>query len=105
MFIILTLAVSIAIAGAAGPPGPKGTPSRLSAYEGKLFAGTQGPEFKEYDLALRKHLVKRIHKRFGIELDPKTYSGFDLLEIEALIRLKRSDEPLDFFLKLFPKSP
>lgn len=105
IYIILTLAMSIAIVGAAGHPSAKGTPPRLSAYEGKLFNGLQDPEFKDYDLALRNHLVRRIHKRFGIGLDPKTYSGFDLLEIEALIRVKKSDEPLDLFLKLFPKTP
>jgi hypothetical protein len=44
-------------------------------------------------------------KRFGITLDPKTYSGFDLLEIESLFRCKKSDEPFDMFLKKLPKGP
>ena len=32
-------------------------------------------------------------KEFGIALDPKKYSGFDLLEIEALFKCKKSNEP------------
>lgn len=82
-----------------------GLPSQFWAYGGKLFAGFQDPEFTNYDIALRNYLAKRINKRFGITLDPKTYSGFDLLEIEALIKCKKSDEPVDIFLKMFPKIP
>jgi len=103
IILILTLVCPIAMAGPA-PSGPKEMTSRIYAYEGKLFAGPQDPEYKDYDLALRNHLTRRIHKRFGIELDPKTYSGFDLLEIEALIKLKKSNEPLHLFLKMFPRT-
>ena len=48
-------------------------------------------------------MVKRIHQHFGITLDPKTYSGFDLLEIEALLKCKKPEEPADVILKKFPK--
>ena len=104
IILILALACTIAMAGPA-PSGPKEMASRIYAYEGTLFTGPQDPEYKDYDLALRNHLIRRIHKRFGIELDPKTYSGFDLLEIESLIRFKKSNEPLDPFLRMFPKTP
>lgn len=103
IILILALACSIAMAGPA-PSGPKEMASRIYAYEGTLFTGPQDPEYKDYDLALRNHLTRRIHKRFGIELDPKTYSGFDLLEIEALIKFKKSNEPLHLFLKMFPRT-
>lgn len=103
IILILTLVCSIAMAGPV-PSGPKEMASRIYAYEGTLFTGPQDPEYKDYDLALRNHLTRRIHKRFGIELDPKTYSGFDLLEIEALIKFKKSNEPLHLFLKMFPKT-
>ncbi|MDI7258933.1 MAG: hypothetical protein QME90_03320 [Thermodesulfobacteriota bacterium] len=79
-------------------------PSERSVFDGKLFTGTQDPEFKNYDLNLRNYLARRIQKRFGVELDPRAYSGFDLLEIEALIKCKKSDEPFDLFLKMFPKT-
>ena len=104
-YFVLTLLMFITIAGIPALSGAKEMTSRLSGYEGKLFTGPQDPGYQEYDLALRNHLVKRIHKRFGVDLDPKTYSGFDLLEIEALIRFKKSSEPLDPFLRMFSKNP
>jgi hypothetical protein len=78
-------------------------PARITAYDGKSFAGFQDPEYLSYDQALREYLVKRIDQRFGIALDPKKYSGFDLLEIEALFKCKKSNEPFNIFLKMFPK--
>ena len=78
-------------------------PTRMAAYDGKTFTGFQDPEYLSYDLALRKYLVKRIDQRFGIVLDPKKHSGFDLLEIEALFKCKKSNEPFDMLLKMFPK--
>jgi hypothetical protein len=78
-------------------------PSHMSAYEGKTFAGFEDPEYVSYDQELREFLVKRIDQEFGIVLDPKKYSGFDLLEIEALFKCKKSNEPFDMFLKMFPK--
>ena len=83
----------------------KGTamPTRVTAYDGKSFAGLQDPEYLSYDQALREYLIKRIDQKFGIALDPKKYSGFDLLEIEALFKCKKSNEPYDIFLRMFPK--
>ena len=83
----------------------KGTaiPSRITAHDGKSFKGFEDPEYLSYDQALREYLVKRIDQKFGIALDPKKYSGFDLLEIEALFKCKKSNEPYDIFLRMFPK--
>jgi len=78
-------------------------PTRMAAYDGKTFTGFQNPEYLSYDQALREYLVKRIDQRFGIILDPRKYSGFELLEIEALFKCKKSNEPFDMFLKMFPK--
>jgi hypothetical protein len=78
-------------------------PGRVASYDGKSYAGLQDPEFVSYDQALREYLVKRIDQEFGIALDPKKYSGFDLLEIEALFKCKKSNEPYELFLKMFPK--
>jgi hypothetical protein len=50
-------------------------------------------------------MVDRINKQFGVALDAKAYSGFDLLEIESLFKCKKSGEPFDMFLKMFPKHP
>jgi hypothetical protein len=83
----------------------KGTamPSRIMAYNGKSFQGFEDPEYLSYDQALREYLVKRINQEFGIALDPKKYSGFDLLEIEALFKCKKAKESYNIFLRMFPK--
>ena len=77
--------------------------SQVLNYVGKTYGGAQDPEYISYDQSLRDYIVKRIKQKFGVELDPKKYSGFDLLEIEAVLRCRKSDEPLDIFLKMFPK--
>jgi hypothetical protein len=76
---------------------------QLQPYDGKAYTGLQDPEYISYDSVLREYMVKRIHERFGITLDPKTYSGFDLLEIESLLKCKKPDEPADAILQMFPK--
>lgn len=78
-------------------------PARVATFDGKSFAGFQDPEYVSYDQVLREYLVKRINREFGIALDPKKYSGFELLEIEAFFRCKKSNEPYDIFLKMFPR--
>jgi len=79
--------------------------SRLLDYAGKSFTGTQDPSYVPYDLVLREYMVDRINQQFGVKLDPKIYSGFDLLEIESLFKCRKSNEPFDIFLKMFPKYP
>jgi hypothetical protein len=78
---------------------------QLLDHAGKSFSGAQDPSYLNYDLALRKYVADRILKRFGIALDPKIYSGFNLLDIEALFKCKKSEEPFDLFLRMVPKSP
>ena len=83
--------------------GEKDLHSRVWAYNGKSYQGVNSSEYVSYDIALRNYMVERIQRRFGVSLDPKKYSGFDLLEIESLFKCKKSDEPFDLFLKGFPK--
>jgi hypothetical protein len=77
--------------------------AQLLPYDGKAYTGAQDPQYISYDSILREYMADRIHQRFGITLDPKTYSGFDLLEIEALLKCKKSEESADTILKMFPK--
>ncbi len=79
--------------------------SQLQPYDGKAYTGAQDPQYISYDSILREYMAKRIQQEFGIQLDPKKYSGFDLLEIEALLKCKKSEEPADGILKVFPKHP
>ncbi len=76
--------------------------SRVWAYNGKSYPGVKSSEYVSYDIALRNYMVERIQRRFGVSLDPKKYSGFDLLEIESFFKCKKSGEPFDLFLKGFP---
>jgi hypothetical protein len=76
----------------------------LLGYAGKSYSGVEDPQYIPYDLALREYMVKRIQQRFGVSLDPKIYSGFDLLEIEALLNCKKPEELADVILKNFRKS-
>ncbi len=99
LFIILSFSLTVSSAFAKEAV----MPARVTAYDGKTFKGFQDPEYLSYDQALREYLIKRIDQRFGIALDPKKYSGFDLLEIEALFKCKKSNEPYDIFLRMFPK--
>ncbi len=97
--VILSLEIGICQAQA----GEKDLRARVWAYNGKSYQGVKSSEYVSYDIALRNYVVERIQRRFGVSLDPKKYSGFDLLEIESLFKCKKSDEPFELFLRRFPR--
>jgi hypothetical protein len=103
VFIGILLSLSIGMIPSSILAGGIAIPPQVLAFGGKTFAGFQDPEYQSYDQTLREYLVKRIDQQFGIALDPKKYSGFDLLEIKALFKCKKSNEPFDMFLEMFPK--
>ena len=73
--------------------------AKVLQYAGKTFAGPQDPEFQAYNEALGYYVARRIQKRYGVSIDPKKYSGVQLLEIEAFLKCKKSGEPLGPFLE------
>jgi hypothetical protein len=77
--------------------------SEVLSHAGKSYRSVEDPAYLSYEEALRACVVERIKKEFGVVLDLKTYSGFDLLEIEALFKCKKADERVEDFLKGFPK--
>ncbi len=77
--------------------------SEVLSHAGESYRAVDDPAYISYDQALRTSVVERIKKEFGVVLDPKTYSGFDLLEIEALLKCKKAEEPVEDFLKGFPR--
>jgi hypothetical protein len=77
--------------------------SEVLSHAGESYRSAQDPAYISYDEALRICVAERIKKEFGVVLDLKTYSGFDLLEIEALFKCKKADERVEDFLKGFPK--
>ncbi len=90
-------------------PSSQGKETQLSpdvlSHAGESYRALDDPTYISYDQALRTCVVDRIKKGFGVVLDPKTYSGFDLLEIEALLHCKKADERVEDFLKGFPRHP
>lgn len=104
ILLILALTFSLSMSGLTFS-GQKEVGPKINVYEGRHFRNPQDPDYKDYDLALRTLLIKRIQKKFGVELSQEVYSGFDLLEIESFLRLKKPNEPFDPFLKMFPRVP
>lgn len=94
----------IVIFSSPGFPKDGRLPSEFLKYEGKYFKGVEDPEFQRYEIALRDYLANHLKKHYGIEVEPKTLSSFDLLEIEALVKCKKKEESIDSILKLFPRS-
>ena len=47
-------------------------------------------------------ILDQIEREYGVVLNGDTLSPEELLEINALLRLKRSDEPVDYILNRFP---
>ena len=104
LLILLTLLWPLmtapSVQGKDGQLGPE-----VLNHAGESYKGVEDPAYISYDQALRVYVVERIKKEFGLALNPKTYSGFDLLEIEALLKCKKVNEPVEDFLKGFPKHP
>jgi hypothetical protein len=77
--------------------------ARLLENAGKTFTGMEDPAYQSYDQTLRDYVARRISRRYGVAVDPKGYSGFDLLEIEAFLKCKKSSEALHPYLQKFQK--
>jgi hypothetical protein len=77
--------------------------SEVLSHAGESYRSVEDPAYLSYEEALRACVAERIKKEFGVVLDLKTYSGFDLLEIEALLKFKKAAERVEDFLKGFPK--
>ena len=77
--------------------------ARLLENAGKTFTGIEDPAYQSYDRTLRDYVAKRISKRYGVAVDPKSYNGFDLLDIEAFLKCKKSNEALGPYLQKFQK--
>lgn len=76
--------------------------SEVLSHAGRSYRSVEDPAYISYDEALRACVAERIKKEFGVVLDLTKYSGFDLLEIEALLKFKKADERVEDLLKGFP---
>ena len=95
-FSALILPCSIHVQGA---PASYGTD--ILAYAGRYFGDLSSPEYSSYDRKMSMHVAKRIKEKYHVDLDYTSYSTFDLLEIEALLKCKRSDESVESLLTRF----
>ncbi len=84
---------------AQGAPASHGTD--ILAYAGRYFGDPSSPEYSSYDRKMSMYVAKRIREKYHVDLDYKSYSAFDLLEIEALLKCKRLDESVDSLLTRF----
>jgi hypothetical protein len=73
----------------------------IVAYSGRYFTDPSSPEYSSYDRKMSMYVAKRIKENYHVDLDHTSYSTFDLLEIEALLKCKRSDEPVESLLTRF----
>ena len=103
LMVMAAVAVGVVVSSAGAMDGT--LPAKLQAIGGKTFKDPRDPEFISYEKMLRDYLLTRIKNQFGVTLDPKSYSGFDLLEIEAFLKCRKSTEPLEPYLSRFKKKP
>ena len=101
-FCILACMLGLTLASSVhpqGPPTPHGP--EILAYGGRFFKNPSSSEYSSYDQTMSMYVVKRIKRIYGVDLDYTSYSAFELLEIEALLKCKKSDETLESLLARF----
>ncbi|NIQ39543.1 MAG: hypothetical protein GTN81_13275 [Proteobacteria bacterium] len=77
--------------------------SRLGTmYGGKTFKSLSDPDYLSYEREIKAILLEKIELQYGVELNGDILSSDQLLEIEALLRLKRSSESVERILNRFP---
>jgi len=80
------------------------TPGKgILGYVGQYFRNPSSPDYSSYDREMSMYVAKRIKAKHNVDLDYTSYSAFDLLEIEALLKCKKSDESVESLLKPFQK--
>ena len=105
MILVLAMILCFSAAASLTQGNEKASRSEFLGYAGKSYTGFEDPEYIKYDMALRTYEAERIKRKFGLALDPKDYTGLDLLEIEALLKFKKSGEAFDPSLKKLSKRP
>ena len=75
----------------------------ITTFAGQYFKSPSSPNYASYDQEMSMYVAQRIKAQYGVNLDYTRYSAFDLLEIEALLKCKKSGEPVDSLLEPFQK--
>ena len=71
-------------------------------YGGQIFKNPSDPQYRSYEREIKSILLQQIKDDYGVVLDGGMLSPEELLEIDALLRLKRSKESVEYILKRFP---
>ncbi len=80
------------------------TPGKeIMDYAGRYFSDRSSPDYSSYDREMSMYVARKIKVEYNVDLDLTSYSAFDLLEIEALLKCKKSDESVGSLLKRFQK--
>lgn len=75
----------------------------IATYAGHYFKSPSSPNYASYDREMSMYVAQRIKAQYDVDLDYTRYSAFDMLEIEALLKCKKSGEPVDSLLEPFQK--
>jgi hypothetical protein len=75
----------------------------ILSYAGRYFRSLSSADYSSYDREMSMHVAQRIKAHYDVDLDYTAYSAFDLLEIEALLKCKKSEESADSLLKRFQR--
>jgi hypothetical protein len=75
----------------------------IVGYSGQYFKDPSSRNYSSYDREMSMCVAKRIKAQYNVDLDYTSYSAFDLLEIEALLKCKKSDEGVESLLTPFRK--
>jgi hypothetical protein len=98
VLIISPLLILVPFIGAKKPPR-----EGITNYAGKYFKDASSPGYTSYNREMSMYVAQRIKEQYDVDLDYTLYSAFDLLEIEALLKCKKSGEPVDSLLEPFKK--
>jgi hypothetical protein len=73
-----------------------------SKYGGKTYQTPSDPQYLSYEREAKTILLEKIKNRYGVALNANLLSSDQLLEVEALLRFKRSRESVEEVLSRFP---
>jgi len=73
-----------------------------SKYGGKIYSSPSDPDYISFEREAKIILLERIRSQYGVELDADPLTSDQLLEIEALLKFKRSRESVEQILNRFP---
>jgi len=73
-----------------------------SEYGGRVYTSPSDPEYLSFERQAKAIILEKIRNRYGVELDGDLLSSDQLLEVEALLRFKRSRESVERILSRFP---